>query len=175
MTTNVIVSAVVSLVVALGIEWLAKPWLEIRKERLLQSARRRYELGERLVIVAMEATKVLWPELPADVRDDNRRAYQAEIDRSYQRLDDTVKAVYDDMLTAGTYIGRPRRVAVSYALRARMVMVSDRTPAQKAELLVQDTKPVQEYLFSPWWNAVGRLRGFRGTVQFAEADEPPTS
>ena len=46
MIRTVVVPALVAVLVTLLIEFFAKPYLEVRKERLLRAARRRWELVE---------------------------------------------------------------------------------------------------------------------------------
>jgi hypothetical protein len=44
--TNIFVSALVALVVTLSVEWFAKPWLEVRKDRIIDQRRNLRRLRE---------------------------------------------------------------------------------------------------------------------------------
>jgi hypothetical protein len=67
LVVTVLVSVLVSALVALGIEYAAKPRIEARKELLLEGYRRRRELLGHLDTISMIAGS--WSELPAGVRD----------------------------------------------------------------------------------------------------------
>lgn len=50
---NILISAIVALVVSLGTEWFAKPWLEARKERILE----RHRNIRRAAIIVLDADR----------------------------------------------------------------------------------------------------------------------
>ncbi len=59
-TEYVFVSALTSAVVVLGIEWLANPSLDARKERILAARRERCRFGDRLQQILV--TAAVWKD-----------------------------------------------------------------------------------------------------------------
>jgi hypothetical protein len=66
LVVTVLVSALVSALAALGMEYAAKPRIEARKELLLEGCRRRRELPGHLDTISTIAGS--WSELPAGER-----------------------------------------------------------------------------------------------------------
>jgi hypothetical protein len=83
LVVTVLVSALVSALAALGIEYAAKPRIEARKELLLEGYRRRRELLGHLDTVSMIAGS--WSGLPAGERD-----------RQWQRLAAMTETMIDN-------------------------------------------------------------------------------
>jgi hypothetical protein len=153
--STVLVSALTSGVVALGIEWLAKPRLEARKERLLQVHRARQTFQANVVRLLADSVRVSTAAalpLPRDLKAEVRRAARGEVSRAAQRIDDATKEMADKLedyaLSYGT--ARARDLVVGYVAVARGVQLSDRTQVEKAEILREISAPLNTLLFGGW-------------------------
>ena len=83
----VLISALTAAVVALGIELIAKPRMDARKERILEDHRSRLRFEARLLrITVMSAT---WEqfEMPPGASDETRRKLEDEQARTLLQLD----------------------------------------------------------------------------------------
>ncbi len=150
---TVLVSTLVSALVALGIEYTAKPQLEARREHLLEVYRRRRELLGYLDTISTIAGA--WSELPAGERD-----------RQWQRLAAMTETMLDDAwLYATSYrrvfrqFGRPSAFDLigSYVYTARGIFLADRPQAEVVGALGELTGPLSA-LLSAGWRVRTRLR-----------------
>ena len=102
----VLISALTSAVVALGIEWIAKPRMDARKERILEDHRSRLRFEAWLLrITVMSAT---WEqfEMPPGASDETRSTLENEQARALRQLDEITQSSTDDLGSyAGTYVG----------------------------------------------------------------------
>jgi hypothetical protein len=100
LVVTVAVSGLVSGVVALGIEWAAKPRLEARKERLLEVYRTRRELKGNLLRVMMITGK--WKQfdpLPGLMSEEEIGRLGSEAARGPQELDEITRTMADNIET----------------------------------------------------------------------------
>jgi hypothetical protein len=153
LVVTVLVSALVSALAALGIEYAAKPRIEARKELLLEGYRRRRELLGHLDTISMIAGS--WSELSAGERD-----------RQWQRLAAMTESMFDNAwLYATSYrrvfrqFGRPSAFDLigSYVYTARGVFLADRPRAEVVGALGELTGPLSA-LLSAGWRVRARLR-----------------
>jgi hypothetical protein len=161
---TVAVSALVSGVVALGIEWVAKPRLEARKEHLLAVYRVRRKLKGNWVRIMMITSK--WRNFdppPGAMNEEELGNLAGEADRQLQELDEMTKTMADNV---EVYVGgfTPRRIfgqispqeAVwRYIVAARAVMLSDSPPSRKFAALQDLTRPIEALLS----RRLGRMPG----------------
>lgn len=160
---TVLVSALTSGVVALGIEWLAKPRLEARKERILQLHRARWTFEADVLAVLANSAKLseaVAQRLPRDLKEEVRRAIRDEIGRAVQQLDNATREMSDTLADYGfTYpTAQVQGRIVQYVSTARGIQISDRTLAEKAEILKEITAPLHTWLFGPRWRFRSRYR-----------------
>lgn len=141
---NVLVAALVSAVVALGVEWAAKPRLEARKERLLTIQRARWQVWRYLHQILAHGYALTTP--PASGPDEDTRAAHEAVVPATRELE----AAFSEVVTFG---GRDRLemvgVLASYVGAVRGVMASDRTWHDKGKLLHTWTPAVMDVLGGP--------------------------
>ena len=146
---SLLAAAVVSAAVALGVEWLAKPRLEMRKERIFRRWRARDDVWRTLhrILLAAAIMKNTQSQ-PEDVQ-----AADAGIIPATQELEEAFREVM--LFTSGRDID----LIASYVGMVRGAMKSDRTCGQKGELLFACTPmimdvlggPAQKPLYWAWW------------------------
>lgn len=96
----VLTALVTSSIVALTVEYVAKPRLEVRTHRTVEMVRVRQELVGTLISVTFSAI-VAGEMLPGDLDDENRATFSAEQDRHYLRMQQACRDLFDD---AGRYL-----------------------------------------------------------------------
>lgn len=143
--------------VALMFEYLAKPRLEARKERILRAVRNRDELLGHLIAIGVVARQ-LATDTPKDLAPGVREGFLLEQQRAYQRLNETTHVLYDRMGDlAGSYAWLPRDLIIRYMIVMRGLLMSDRTRHAKAKETSAITEPLAGYLtlvplWAPWRN-----------------------
>ncbi|MDX2986471.1 hypothetical protein [Streptomyces caniscabiei] len=177
---TILVAAVTAVVAAIATGLIATPRLEARKKRITEAHAARDSLGTQMLTVLSACS--LLQQVPADDPDWTpvlRERLQGERQRWLQQLDEATRWIIDHVMTyAGTWPSRPIiNLAVSYASRARMVMLSEREEATKLELLVALTLPVQCQFFGYWWSRarhyVDDQRTFAETVARLDQETGP--
>lgn len=128
-------SALMSFIVTVVIEYIAKPRLEARKEEILDAHRSRRELLAATVRIAYAAT-VVATEVPGSADSAVRGNVYVEQDRQYERLQGEVQRLVDDMgRHAGTFLGPMLTVVVDYTSSLQGLLMSARPrPEQAAEI-----------------------------------------
>jgi hypothetical protein len=174
---TVLVSALTSAVVALGIEWLAKPRLEARKERLLRLHRARQTFEANVVTVLANSAKVSAASeqpLPDDLSDVVRRAIRDEISRVIQQIDDATREMSDKLVDYEPSYPTPRArsLIVQYVATTRGIQLSDKAPGEKAEILKQITAPLHTWLFTRWWRLRSRYSAFQELPRLLHRYDP---
>jgi hypothetical protein len=165
----VLIAALTSAVVALGIEWLAKPRLDARKERILSARRARDAFGSRLLQI--EVLAALWKDLPPvpapAASQAERQRLRAERDRTMDQVGDITAAMFDELGSyALTHASMPVPGGVGpmpifiarYVTLARGIAISDRTAVDKLRTLHDMTSPLRICLFGSAWHPVRRIR-----------------
>jgi len=157
---TVLTSAGTAIAVTVAVEYFAKPRLEARKERILSAHRSRDELIAALVPIA-QAAEMLLGETPKDVSREMRDRFRAERQRQYDRLQEQVQHLYDDVgRYSGTYVSTYMNLVMRFVMNAQGVMLSARTQHEKARLIKAMTVPMATVL-SPSWRrlmAVARAK-----------------
>jgi hypothetical protein len=162
--TSVLVSALTSAFVTLAVEWLAKPRLEARKERLLTLHRGRRTFEKNLLIILGNAAKLATGAahgIPRGTEEELRRAIRGEADRAAAQIEAATKDMSDNLmdyvLTYAT--DRIRNLIIRYVFTARVIAISTRTQVEKAEILKEITTPINTWLFAKH-RPVARARAF---------------
>lgn len=167
--STVVTAAVVSAVVSIFFEWVAKPRMDARKERILNDIgnRRKFENN----LLRLDVASGMWARFkyPANATRQTKEAIDSERQRAYQQIDDTTKEMVDDLgFYALTYLGvriRPLKTSVPemisrYVYCVRGVYLSNRTYTTKAEIIHKLTEPMRTYLFGGklhWLHRVNAL------------------
>lgn len=163
---TVLISALTSSLVALGIEWFAKPRLEARKERLLRLHHARQTFEANVLTVLANSAKVsaaAGQRLPYDPKKEGtRRAFREEIARAVQQIDHATIEMSDNLAAYGLNYptARIQNLIVRYVATARGTQLSSRTQVEKAEALTEITAPLHTWLFTRWWRFKSRYRAF---------------
>jgi hypothetical protein len=167
---NLLVAALVSAVVALGVEWLAKPRLEARKERLLRRYRARDEVRRLLGDVLFNATKLKIQSPPVNAHGDEVGRASSEIATAISSFEDTFRAELMPS-TRDEIIG----VLASYVGFVRGVLGSDRADADKGAQIATHTSAAIDILGGPgqgwlyWARWRYRARQLRALKTFLDA------
>ncbi|GAA3129139.1 hypothetical protein JOF29_007321 [Kribbella aluminosa] len=139
---TVATSAATAIIVTLAIEYLAKPRLEARKERILGVIRTRQEVLAVITKLSIVA-KMYGDDLPATAPLDLQRRVKVERDRLYKVLEDQSRHLMDDVARyAGVYRGPLRDILIEYTGAVHGVMLSMRPRQRKAAHLAQLGKPI---------------------------------
>lgn len=136
---NLLVAALVSAVVALGVEWLAKPRLEARKERLLQRFGAHHEVRRLLDDILFDATKLTVYASTA-TQDDDARQVADRVVATTQSLEEAFREVMS--FTRDEIIA----VLARYVGFVNGVMRSDRGVQDKGDLIVTWTPVIIDVL-----------------------------
>lgn len=152
LVVTVLVSASVSGLVALSIEYAAKPRLEARKEELLELHRRRREL--KAMLLKIMTLSAIW----APYADTRASQLDSEMSRALEQLDEITRHLWDDVeWYAGNFsplrvLGRPapRDLVIQYVLGARAIYLSDMSLVDKLQILGKITEPLQVGLAGHW-------------------------
>jgi hypothetical protein len=163
--STVLTAALVSGVVTIGLEVVAKPRLDARKERILNDVRNRREFESNLLRLRMTSGTWAVFEYPPNVTDEGRALLDAERERAFQRMDDVTVELIDNLgFYALTYFGMslPRlhtsvpELISRYVFAVRGVLLSNRSFAAKAQIIQELTAPIHIYLFGSKWHPVRR-------------------
>jgi len=164
---TILTSALVSGAVALGIEWVVKPRLESRKERIIGYWRKRHTFDSYLLKMLVISGR--WSEFKeqTEVPDDFRRKLSGEMDRDFGQIDDMTRELFDDIGSyALTYVGVklpyinrsiPDMIA-DYIYIVRGIVISDRAQRAKAQMIRELTEPAFNFLFGSRKHPVRRMR-----------------
>jgi hypothetical protein len=172
--TTVLVSALVSGGVAVGLEMVAKPRLEARKDRILAASKGRADFERRLL--RLEIVCGLWEtfEYPSGISMKGRQLIASEKKRSFSQVEDITRGLVDDLgFYALTYLGvnlpglkasTPELIS-RYVFAVRAISLSSRPPEVKARSIRPLTEAIRLALFGSKWhlrariNALHRLPG----------------
>jgi len=175
-THTVIVAAVTSGVVTLVIEYLAKPRLEARKERLLAILRARQDLRRLMLRIGVTAQRLNHPRLPATVVGEPRTRMLAQDERSAEVLAADVATLSDTVIEPlYNWPSRAGRMLFTYVGIVNGIVMSERTRAKKGELIATSIAPVIDFFFAPRWKvwtwipAIVRVNAF---INEFDSDEP---
>ena len=162
--SNLLAAALVSAVVALGVEWIVKPGLEARKERILGRSRARDEVWRALNSILYAAAMMKSAQTPAA----DLEAAGAGIIPATLALEESFHEV---MLFAG---GRAIDLTSHYVGMIRGVMASSRAWREKGEMLFDGTTLIMDVLVGPgqvprYWVYWARWRYRRRRAREAEA------
>ncbi|MEV7227288.1 hypothetical protein AB0M79_09735 [Polymorphospora sp. NPDC051019] len=173
--TTVITAATTAGLVTIAVEYAAKPRLEARKDRILETLRNRRELVATALSAAL-TTEFLLHDLPADADRELRDTFRAERKRHYERVQQQVQTLYDSIGKYGTLYRNPvRDLVIQYIMQMYGVILSRRTQRRKAEIIKGLTAPMIVLLDGPKHKLVARavaLKEIRRLMDEIENDPP---
>lgn len=158
---NVVLNAAITaLVVTLAVEYLAKPRLEARKERILAALRARHELLAGMANLYMSAEFVSI-EVPAGPDRQSRETLAAERQRHYGRIQELSQHLADNAGEyARTYIAPVRALVFDYIFLVRGVVLSGSTRRRKAEIIKKLSTPTGMIISHRWWQVPTAVRAW---------------
>ncbi|MEU1763334.1 hypothetical protein [Micromonospora sp. NPDC005652] len=155
--------------VTLAVEYLAKPRMEARKERILEDARLRRELVTAIMDLTLSAV-ILITDIPADASPEVKRTLRAERARHYDRLRSRIDALHDDAgRYARAYRGVQRAAALEYLNCVKGLVLSERTRYRQAEAVHTLAVPVVTILEATLWHPI-RFQNARSEFDDLVAD-----
>lgn len=138
-------AALVSAVVALGVEWLAKPRLEARKERILRRYHARDEVRRLLDGILFDATKLKRRTPAADADSDDARQAVDAIVTATQSLEQVFRT--ELMPFTGE---QSTSLLAGYVGFVRGVMASTGSALEKGEQIVTGTTMIIDVVGGPY-------------------------
>jgi hypothetical protein len=158
-SSTILISAATSGFVTLAIEWLAKPRLEARKERILAAHRARRQLSEAMLTIGVAAARLNRQRLPSDMPVEQRRSLLADEQRAADSIDRLTLDLVERLGEfAGTYAWHGRDLVIKYVSVMRGVVLSSRSRAEKAQIVIECTSPMATFLFGSGLRPVGRIK-----------------
>ncbi|WP_327591387.1 hypothetical protein OHA25_60670 (plasmid) [Nonomuraea sp. NBC_00507] len=155
--STVATSALTALIVTLGVEYLAKPRLEARKERILDALRARRELLTSLTVMAVAADAVR-TKIPHGIDATVRERLVVERTRQYDRLRDEAQRLGDTLPRyVSVFVGPVRTLLVSYASTTWGLLLSAQAQYQQAETIYEMTQQLATVLDGPRWRPHARV------------------
>lgn len=174
----VITAGVTAVFVTFGFEYLAKPSLEARKERILDAHRARGELYDLIVRVTFAAGR-FQEKMPGTAPAALRATWDDELDRQYEIMRTQILAATDNLgRYMRVYRGVIRGLVASYVTTLHGVILSPRTRDRQAEIVAGLGGPMATAITPPrpwripaWWRAVCEVRRLIDDTQ-VPADPP---
>ena len=154
--TTVVTSAVVSGSVTVAVDWIVRPRMDARKERILDNYRNRRDFEDNLL--KLRVMSGMWArfEQPPDAAADQKERLNDEMDRAFGQIDAMSKDMLDNLGSfALTFHGIklpglnatiPELIA-RYVYLVRGICLSDRPFPAKARILEEATVPTHTWLF----------------------------
>lgn len=162
--STVVVAALTSGTVALGVEWVFKPRLEARKERLLEFHRKRRTFSSQMTTIMVNIAKWSGRDLPNERPDTVIVLLTQDREAAGRTIDAAIEGMNDDAIEIAAPFAAPiRYLVLRYIFNARMIQLSDRTLADKWGILRELTEDAHTWLFGGVWrfrtrgNAMHRL------------------
>lgn len=169
--STILVSVITSSVVALGIEWLAKPRLEARKEKILERYRALVQVGRLLASIMTMASKLSNSSFPSGLNELSRRALREEYERTNENIVSAIRSLEEATLAVALFMnGRIHAVLISYVGYSLGVALSDATWMDKGTKLVECTYPLLNVLGHPNQGWLYKLRLFHRGNALREAE-----
>lgn len=132
--------------VTLAVEYLAKPGMEARKERILEDARLRRDLVTAIMDLTLSASFLLI-DIPPEASAEVKQSLRDERRRHYERMSARINALHDDAgRYARAYRGVKRDAVFLYLNCVKGVVLSPRTRHRQAEVVRSLAEPVAQIL-----------------------------
>ncbi|MFI7607430.1 hypothetical protein ACIBTV_20110 [Micromonospora sp. NPDC049366] len=176
---TVVTAATTAVFVTLAVEYLAKPRLEARKERILEDVRLRRDLLTAILDLTLSAA-ILVHEIPNDASAEVKQSLRQERKRHYERMSLRINELHDNAGRYARAFKEPKRTAVlRYLNCVKGLVLSERTRHRQAEIVHSLGVPVATILEGTlWWpipyaKAWMKLEGLVADTEMP-ADPKPT-
>ncbi|WP_326955124.1 hypothetical protein [Amycolatopsis sp. NBC_01286] len=158
--STILVSALTSGVVALGIEWLFKPRLEARKERLLELHRKRRAFEAQMASVLVNTAKWAGLGMPDSMSETVAARLADDKETAGRQIEEAAAAMNNELydVAAAYPTRRIRDIIIRYIFAMWLVQQSDRTQEVKWEIFADLTQAAHTWLFSRAWRVRSRAR-----------------
>jgi hypothetical protein len=168
---TVATAAATAVLVTLVVEEVAKPRLEARKERHLETLRTRRDLVTAVVTITM-AARMSVTELPGGAEDQLRRRWRDEQQRHHGRLQTLVTELFDNLgRYAAAYPEPIRRDLIRYVVCMRGVMLSSRPQHVQADILRSLGRPAAAMVAASGWRPGAASRARAELIALIERTE----
>jgi hypothetical protein len=155
------VSLVTSTLVTLLIEYIAKPSLEARKERILESRRARRKLVGLLADILIVAGG-LSADAASGMTPEQRRIFEGRLREAKPRIVECGKEVTQVLVTIGAELSKDERRAVSlFSGYVRGVGLSEQLRTEISHDLLLATSPMMDYFAARRLGRICRRRHLR--------------
>jgi hypothetical protein len=172
-----------ALLVTMAVEYLAKPLLEARKERILEALRARRDLLTLITKMTLAARKYI-ERLPDSAGSDLQKIWLAERNRHYDLMRQYALQVSDDFdRFAQAYNNRQvNEVLARYTFCVHGIVLSLRPRHRQAELIWRLGEPMAAVIEMPplwrvkaWARSQDKVRQLVAEIEDASAPELPAS
>ncbi|WP_319462502.1 hypothetical protein [Micromonospora sp. RTP1Z1] len=138
--------------VTLAVEYMAKPRLEARKERVLEDARLRRDLVTAMMDLSLSASIII-SQLPDEASAEVKQSLREERKRHYERMSSRINALHDEAGRYARAFKEPKRTGVlRYLNCVKGVVLSPRTRHRQAEVVHSLAVPAVTILEGTlWW------------------------
>lgn len=152
--SNILVSALVAIVTTLVIEYLAKPGLEARKERILEEAR-----GRRLVLSRLRLTAFLFRKLHESLHQDSPMQAFEDPEVIMRRIRATIDATVEVAMGGDFGLTESERISL-HAYIAVLEFWRDEPMdfEQNSDMVLDCLELAMKALGTPGWRVVANYR-----------------
>jgi hypothetical protein len=177
--STVVTAVVTAAFVTMVVEYLAKPHLEARKQRILDAHQTGRELLALITTLSIAAGKYL-QHLPEDADPELQEVWEKERERNYEIMRSKVELLSDEVprLTQ-SYPSRITADLIAYALCIHGVTLSLRTKDRKAEIVSDFALPIATALEVPpiWklWSWAMAWQTVRSMIEEVEGEAATNS
>jgi hypothetical protein len=157
--TTILISALTSGVVALGLEWLVKPRLEARKAILLDLHRKRHMFMRNMMVILTEISKWSDYEDPKGIREPVRQRLNDDRRKALRRVDEAIQAMNDDVTDLA--LSHPTRhnknLIAGYIFAVYVLNMSNRNSAEKWRKIQELTELAYNWRSARFWKFRTRM------------------
>jgi hypothetical protein len=158
--TTILVSALTSGVVTLGLEWLVKPRLEARKLVLLDLHQKRHLFMRNMMAILADISKWSGYEDPEGISEPVRQRLNDDRRKAIRRIDDAIQAMNDDATNLA--LSHPTRhnknLIAGYIFAVYFINVSNRSTTEKWQKIQELTELTYNWRFARFWKFRTRMK-----------------
>jgi hypothetical protein len=174
--TAVVTSVIASIASSFLFDYMARPRLEARKERILGQLRKRREFYSSALSLGV-AAKIAAVDVPFGIDHKTREKLVGERQAARQRMTTISKGLLEDVgAIAGTYHSLIIDDVISYIMTMHGVVLSRRSSERKAEVIEECTRDLLAFLEGRWWRPIRRVNArsrLRGLISELNGNEQP--
>jgi hypothetical protein len=155
---TVLVSALTSAGVTLAIEWMAKPRLEARKERILDRSRARREIIRQLSIMVIKGASLNSADM-STLSAPERRLMQAKLDEMRDEVIAAARTIESLFPTVARKTDPQIRDVMTYTIgMAQGIAMSEKLRSQAGAEIVAISSLALDLYYARWWQARKRRK-----------------